>query len=48
MFGVSDLDSADLLKCAEKYLAGLGMSSEDIEILEQNLSADAEALRLAA
>ena len=48
MFGVSDLESADLLKCAEEYLAGIGMSSGDIEALEKNLSADAEALRLAA
>ena len=48
LFGVSDLESQDLQKCAGEYLAGIGMSSEDIEALEKNLSADAEALRLAA
>ena len=41
-------DVVDLLMCAEEYLAGIGMCSEDIEALEKNLSADAEALRLAA
>ena len=48
LFGVSDLESQDLQKCAGEYLAGIGMSSEDVEALEKNLSADAEALRLAA
>ena len=48
MFGVSDLASADLSKCAEKYLAGIGMSSGSLEALENNLSADAEALSPAA
>ncbi len=41
-FGVTSLtdDRTDLKSMAEQYLIGLGMSSEDIEKLRENLSAD--------
>ena len=41
-FGVTSLtdSQADLKSKAEQYLIGLGMSSEEIEKLRENLSAD--------
>ena len=44
MFGINDLESADLSKCAGEYLTGIGMSPETIETLKKNLSADAGSL----
>ena len=44
MFGINDLESADLSKCAGEYLTGIGMSPETIEALKKNLSADAGSL----
>ena len=41
-FGVTSLtdDRTDLKSMAEQYLIGFGMSSEEIEKLRENLSAD--------
>lgn len=39
-FGVSDLESADLKACAEKYIRSLGLNDAEIEALRGNLAAD--------